>query len=140
MKITISADDMLKGTAIAHGWYKAEITETAEKPSKDGNSLNRIATFRLTHTADGVPLQDARTVDVYYNSQAIGVIKPLLAAISGLSEAEFIAQNKAGIEFDFENLKGKKAQVKIGSEMGKDNKLYENKVLGYAPYDYKIPF
>lgn len=133
MKITLTPDDMLKGLPFNNGWYKASISETVVKPSKGKDSINYIPTFKLDNDADN------RSIDGNFNSKALGFIKPYLAALENLTLADFIEKHKkTGIEFDFEQTKGGKLQIKI------ENSLYENrqvsKVVDFAPYDYVVPF
>ncbi len=132
-RIQLTPDDMSKGIPIAAGWYKAEVMDAIAKPSKDKQSINYVATVRLENYQDG-----QQTIDARFNSKAMGFIKPFLAALKQQTLAEFILENKAGIDFDFESVKGGKLQVKVDNKMFEDRQVSE--VKDYAPYNYSVPF
>lgn len=133
MKINITPEDMKAGEPIDNGWYKCEVVEVLSKPSKDGNSVNHIATCQL----EGYKDNDSKVV-ARFNSKAIAMIKPFLAALAGKTLAQFIDENKSGVDFEFEQVKGGKLQIQV------ENKLYEGRyipeVKNYAPYNYQVPF
>jgi len=136
MKISIPTSDLLKGMPIVPGWYKATITKAWTAPSKDGDSINHWHEYTLED-------KDTRTIERSFNSKVLGFLRPMLAAVSGKSEAEFVEElckaNSPTLDIDdWEKFVGKKLQVKI------ENQIFEGrqipKVVDYTYYDYKTPF
>ncbi len=132
-KIQLTPDDMAKGVPITEGWYKAEIVEAIAKPSKDKGSINYVATCRLENYGDG-----NQTIEARFNSKAMGFVKPFLAALANKTLAQFIQDNKGGVDFEFSDVKGGKLQVKVGNKIFEDRQVSE--VKDYAPYNYSVPF
>lgn len=137
MKITLTPEDIVKGEPFQPGWYKVEIVAGFAKPSKDSQSVNYVFEYKLEN--DPMNRVIGEPGNGSFSSKAITMIKPFLAALGGVSLAEFIEKTKAtGVTFDIEECIGKKLQIKI------ENELYEgrmkSKVKDFATYDFKIPF
>lgn len=134
-KITLTPDDMAKGMLFPEEWFKAEVVEAVQKISKAGDSINYTATFQLEGFGDGTS-----KIERLFNSKGIGYMKPFLAALKNQPLAQFIEENKKGIDFNWEDVVGGKLQIKIKSKRREDNGELKSEVADFAPYDYKVPF
>ena len=131
MKIELTKADLLKGSPIEPGWYGAEIVNYFPKPSKDGGSLNHIFTLKL-------PKKDGTEIEHNFNSKAIGMMAPFIAAIQEKPIKEIIdAMGNNTLAFDTDTVIGMKIQVKIKNEQFEGRLL--NKVDGFLPYSAQIP-
>ena len=119
--IKFTPADVLRGKTLEAGWYGSEITkiETSATTTDKGPSLNYIVTF-LIEGADG------KEVDRYFNSKAIGMMCPLIAAATGkvIKPEEFA--------FDTDELLHKKVDTKLEVEMYQGRP--SNKPTEWVPY------
>jgi hypothetical protein len=133
MKITLTPADMLKGEPHKEGWVKATVTEAIASPNKAQDGINYIATFLIEDDPD------KRTIDKIFSSKGIGFMKPFLAALAGKTIQQFIEEKKAtGVEFEFDQVKGGKLHIKIGSRLYDGRPVSE--IQDFAPYNATVPF
>lgn len=135
-RISLTPEDMQAGQPIEDAWYKAEIIEAVQAPSKEKDSINYIPTFRLENYRDGNV-----TVKKYFNSKAMSFngFTEFLAALAGKSLKEFVDENPKGVDFEWEQVKGGKLQIKVKMSMSKQQKPFPD-AIDFAPYNYTIPF
>jgi hypothetical protein len=66
-------------------------------------------------------------------------MKPFLAALAGKTIQQFIEEKKAtGVEFEFDQVKGGKLHIKIGSRLYDGRPVSE--IQDFAPYNATVPF
>lgn len=132
MIINISKADAMKGQTIKPGWYKAEVIDFTAKTSKDGQSMNYTPILQLE-----TPNQEV--IDNHnFNSKAIGMMTPYLAAINNKTLKEYIDTINGAVQTDTDTHKGKKLQVKVKNEVWEGRLL--NRIEGFLPYDEAPPF
>ena len=121
--IKITAADLKKTENSEPGWYGATISKIGDlKTSSKGDSVNLTISFLLEGSG-------GKELDHNFNSKLIGTINPLIAATNGngikLKEGE-------EINFDTDNLLGKKLDVKVIVDIY--NGIPINKIDGFLPY------
>ncbi len=103
LRISIPKSDLAKGITIEAGWQPFTIGKPYPKTSKDQKSVNYVVPHILDNDING------RTVDHYFNSQALGMMAPFIAALSNLTVKEVLEAMKTDtLEFDLEAIEGKK--------------------------------
>lgn len=132
LMISIPKGDLAKGIPITNGWAEFEITSAYAKPSKDGNSVNYIAVHKLVGDVN------EREVLHNFNSKAIGMIAPWIAALSGKTVQEILDSITTGtLSFDFESTIGKHLMAKVNQEIFEGRivtKLSDFASMGKVPF------
>jgi hypothetical protein len=134
MKIQITKADLLRGETINPGWYKAEIISFVAKQPKTGagNSMNYVPTFKL-------PELDDRELPFTFNSQAIGRMGPMIAALRDKPLTDIVKALESGaLDFDTDEAIGAKLYIHIVNEPYEGR--LTNKVDNYLPITATIPF
>ncbi len=133
MKITLTPADMMKGEPHKEGWVKAKVVDAFSGPNKAQDGINYTASFEIEDDPDH------RTIEKIFSSKGMGFMKGFLAALAGKTIQQFVDEKKTtGVEFEFEDIKGGKLQIKIGSRIYDGRPVSE--VQDYAPYDTKVGF
>lgn len=143
MKIQIPVDDLLKGQLHRPGWYKGKFVTAAEKLSKDGQSVNYEYSIKYSLDAEDKPVPE-RTIDGRFNSKAMGYMYPAIAAIAGMTLADFAAAAKkqgGTLTLEWADIAlNKDIQFKIENKPRNDNGQLKSEITDWAPYGYKVPF
>lgn len=131
--IKITTADVLKSRILEAGWYGAKITAIAgPKASKNGDSIN----FDFDFTLDEKSIAPGKVVTRVFNSKAIGMVVPVVAAIRNA------AVDPKDFDLDTDECLYKSLDVKLTVD------IYEgqpkNVASEFAPYgkgtDQKLPF
>lgn len=135
-RIQLTPEDLQAGQPIDDNWYKMEVIEAKQEPSKDKQSMNHIAVFRLESYRDGNV-----TVKKFFNSKAMAFngFNEFLAALANKTLKEFIEANPNGVDFEWSEIIGGKLQGKVKMTMGTSNKPFPD-IIDFAPYNFAIPF
>lgn len=126
--------DLLKGQTIKPDWYKCEVMGIVLKTPKtgSGDSINYVVTIKL-------PGLDGQEMDHTFNSKAMGLMAPFIAACLGKKLKEITdALDQGVLDFDTDLQTGKKLQVKIKNEPWEGRMT--NKAEDWLPEDAKVPF
>lgn len=111
LKITIPKADLAKGIPISQGIHLFTIKDAIARPSKDNQSINYVWILSLDNDVNG------REIEHNFNSKAIGMMAPAIAAIANCTVQEILDKMTGGtLEFDFGDTKGKKILGKIYHE------------------------
>jgi hypothetical protein len=106
--ITISKSELAKGIPIPQGWKEFNLTEVVAKPSKDGGSVNYFVLHALKDDVNG------RVIQHNFNSKALSMMAPFIAALAGKTVNEVITGMDSGeIQFDLESVVGKTVLGKV---------------------------
>lgn len=135
--INFTPGDILRQKLIPEGWYGAKITQIlGPKQSSKGDSIN----FDFDFTLDEKSPAPGKVITRTFNSKAIGMLVPLIAACRGVT-VETITNDPTALKtFDTEECLNKQIDVKVIRD------LYEgqmsNKVDGFLPRGMgsSIPF
>lgn len=132
LNIAIPKADLAKSIPLSNGWAEFEIVAAFAKPSKDGNSVNYIASHKLV----GDP--NEREIDHNFNSKALGMMNTWIGALTNKTVQEVLDAITGGmLNFDFEATIGKHVMGKV------EQQLYEgriiSKIVDFAPVG-KVPF
>ena len=132
LMLNIPKGDLAKGIPLSNGWAEFEITAAFAKPSKDGGSVNYIATHKVVGDIN------EREIDHNFNSKALGMMAPWIGALSNKSVQEVLDIITSGtLTFDFETTVGKHVMGKV------EQQIYEgrivSKIVDFAPVG-KVPF
>lgn len=119
--IKITAADVLKSKTLDAGWYGSEIikVESSSTTTEKGPSINYILTFLIENS-------EGKEIERYFNSKAIGMICPLIAAATGkqIKPEEFT--------FDLDELLHKKVDSKLEVDIYQGRPT--NKINEWVPY------
>lgn len=101
VRLTITAEDALRGKKVKPGWYVTEVVSVKEELNKAKDAMNVVIDLAGREgDAEGVPLRH------YISEKATVFAVPMLAAFGIAVDA------KTGSTVDFEALKGRKVKVK----------------------------
>ncbi len=132
LRIIIPKSDLAKGIPVNQGWQQFTLGKPYTKSSKDNKSVNYIVPHILDNDVNG------RVIDHFFNSQAPGMMAPLIAALANKTVPEVLEAMKADtLEFDLEQVEGKKVLGKVfhGNYEGR----IQSKIEGWANPE-KVPF
>lgn len=77
--IKLTEADLAKTKTLESNWYPATIVKISDwTKSKDGVSMNVVFTFRVDAAAAA-----GKELDHYFNTKLLGMITPLVEAVSG---------------------------------------------------------
>lgn len=132
LQISIPKSDLAKGIPISNGWTEFEITAAFAKNSKDNQSVNYIATHKVVNDVN------EREIDHNFNSKALGMMAPWIAALANKSVQEVLnAITTGALNFDFESTIGKKVMGKVEQQIYEGRTI--SKIVDFAPIG-KVPF
>jgi|GEM_PF-6446012 len=139
--INISSDDIKRGLPWPDSWFKAEIESTEVRESGDKKTVHYIPTYKIVEHPD--PNLNGRLLGgmgaTNFNTAAIGMMVPFIAALENMHIAEFREKfKKEGIQFEFQGCKGRKLQIKVKNTPFEERMI--PKVVDFLPFDDKIPF
>lgn len=132
--LNIPKGDLAKGIPISNGWAKFEITQAYAKPSKNQTdpSVNYIAVHKL------IDDPNEREISHNFNSKALGMMAPWIAALAGKTVQEILDSITSGtLTFDFESTIGKKVNAKVEQQIFEGRII--SKLVDFASPD-KVPF
>ena len=138
--VALTLDELKKGLPIPASLYKSEIKNYEQKPSKDQLSVNHVFTFEIE--SDNKDLHGL-TIEGRFNSQAMGFVRPFLAALANKPEkqwlddtaAEMKKKNLQAIPFDGSKAVGQKIGIKIVQKPSVSGGDPYTQVDGYLPYN-----
>lgn len=136
--ITFNKADFLKGQPLTPGWYKAKITNFEQKTPKGGSdSLNYKPTFALT--IPGRPADEMPEIEHTFNSKAIGMMIPFIAAKEGKTVQQILdGMTNGTYSFDTDSVIGIEMQIKVENEMYEGRLV--NKIKGFLNINDTVPF
>jgi hypothetical protein len=106
--INIPKGDLAKGIPISEGWKLFSLTETFPKPSKDQGSINYYVHHKLIDDAN------ERTIEHNFNSKALGMMAPFIAALQNKTQQEVLDSMESGdLSFDLQQVVGQKILGKV---------------------------
>lgn len=132
LMLSIPKSDLAKGIPVPHGWQTFLLTEVFSKPSSNGQSVNYIVVHRLKDDPD------EREINHNFNSKALGMMAPFIAALAKKTVKEVLDGISTGaLEFDLESVKGQVVLGKVEPEEYQGRVL--SKIKDWAHPD-NIPF
>ncbi len=137
MIVNFSKSQLLRGTILTPGWFKASIKSLEEKLSRDKESMNHKYTFAVVQP--GRPDDERIDVEHIFNSKAMGRMIPFIVAMTGKKPQEIIDGLESGeFAFDTESVIGKELQVRIKNEEYEGN--LQNRTEAWIGIDAEQPF
>ena len=117
--IQFTPADVLRSKILDTGWYGSLIKKVEAAASKNGDSVNYTVTFEIEN-------MEGKEIERYFNSKAISMLLPLIAAVTG---KQIKAEN---FQFDTDELVNKKVDCKVVTEIYEGRPV--NKVTEFVPY------
>lgn len=116
--IKISAQEIKQGLPMKDDWYSAKIKSLGAESSKDGKSINYIASVIIDDRST-----EGREVKGQFNS-GYPPSKTLFAQMISAADGKMLDTNNIGdLEFDTDQYIGKSIKVKIRNELYQGNQI-----------------
>lgn len=133
MIVKITKSDLQRGKVLSPNWYRVLVVGHDVRHAKsDANSLNYVYTLRF-------PSVDNYELDIQFNTKALGMVAPFIAAIRNTNVQEIINSMKDdSFDWDTDEALGKELQVKVSNEPWEGR--LTNKVKEYLPVGATVPF